>query len=243
MLTVLSILAVLAVLFVAAAVATREGPILADAPADIADVELPDGPLQPEDVQAIRFGLAVRGYRMSEVDRVLDRVATELADRDRRLLELQHPKSDPASLPLTVSSVVLAKPEPVEPEVEPEPVEPEPVVPNEPPLDSPPLPPEEPGASGEPESTELEVGETADGEPEPVAPFEPPAEDPPAPATDDADEPDQPADEPDAPAEEPDAPVAEPTPPPVEVAVVPTEVAPIPASAAPTGDQDQSTRD
>ena len=82
MLTVLSILGVLAVLFVAAAVATREGPVLVDAPVDLADVDLPAGPLQPEDLRAVRFALAVRGYRMDEVDRVIERAASELADRD-----------------------------------------------------------------------------------------------------------------------------------------------------------------
>jgi DivIVA domain-containing protein len=87
-LTVLSILGVLAVLFVAAAVATREGPVLADAPVDAADVQLPDGPLQPEDLRAVRFALAVRGYRMDEVDRVIERAATELATRDERIAAL-----------------------------------------------------------------------------------------------------------------------------------------------------------
>jgi DivIVA domain-containing protein len=87
-LTVLSILGVLAVLFVAAAVATREGPILLDAPADIADVVLPPGPLQPEDLNSVRFGLAIRGYRMDEVDRVLERAASEIGERDARIAEL-----------------------------------------------------------------------------------------------------------------------------------------------------------
>jgi hypothetical protein len=33
--------------------------------------------------------MAPRGYRMSEVDAVLERLAEELADRDRQLAELQ----------------------------------------------------------------------------------------------------------------------------------------------------------
>ena len=85
MLTILLLLAVLAVLFGAAALLTSDRPVLADAPPDAADTGLPTGPVQPEDVAALRFSVAPRGYRMAEVDDVLDRLAAELADRDRRL--------------------------------------------------------------------------------------------------------------------------------------------------------------
>lgn len=88
MVTVLEILGVLLVLFVAAAVATREGDLLVDAPRDCADLDLPDGPLHAEDIARVRFGLTVRGYRMAEVDRVLERVADELGSRDARIAEL-----------------------------------------------------------------------------------------------------------------------------------------------------------
>jgi len=88
-LIVLYVLAVLVVLFVAAAVATREDDVLADAPPDVADLGLPDGPMYPEDVAEVRFGLTLRGYRMSEVDEVLERLAGELAGRDARIVELE----------------------------------------------------------------------------------------------------------------------------------------------------------
>lgn len=87
--TALAVVGVLAVLFAAAALATRSDPLLADAPPDRADPALPEGPLSPDDVAGVRFSLAVRGYRMAEVDAVLDRLAAELADRDRRLAELR----------------------------------------------------------------------------------------------------------------------------------------------------------
>ncbi|MGB8649432.1 MAG: DivIVA domain-containing protein [Mycobacteriales bacterium] len=87
--TVLGLLAVLVVLFVAAAVATREGDVLADAPRDAADLALPPAAVQPEDVAEVRFGLALRGYRMREVDEVLGRLARELAHRDQRITELE----------------------------------------------------------------------------------------------------------------------------------------------------------
>lgn len=91
MLTVLALLGVVAVLGVAAAVATRDDALLRPAPPDRADVELPARPLRPDDVTGVRFGMALRGYRMSEVDRVLDRLAAELADRDRMLADAAPP--------------------------------------------------------------------------------------------------------------------------------------------------------
>ena len=45
---------------------------------DRPDVVLPDGPLGPEDLRRVRFPLALRGYRMAEVDALLDRLATQL---------------------------------------------------------------------------------------------------------------------------------------------------------------------
>ena len=87
-LTVLEVLAVLAVLFGAAVVATREGPILRDVHRDAPDLSLPAGPLRPADVEGVRFTMALRGYRMGEVDAVLERLAAELATRDARISAL-----------------------------------------------------------------------------------------------------------------------------------------------------------
>jgi DivIVA domain-containing protein len=39
-----------------------------------------DGPLTATDLRRVRFGTAFRGYRMSEVDALLDRLAAELDD-------------------------------------------------------------------------------------------------------------------------------------------------------------------
>jgi DivIVA domain-containing protein len=118
--TVLALLGVLGVLFVAAVLSTREGPILADAPADVADVPLPDGPLQPEDVGRLRFSLAARGYRMSEVDLALERLAVELTDRDRRIALLEaaahgheQPEQDLPAAPREATPADLPLAEPV----------------------------------------------------------------------------------------------------------------------------------
>jgi DivIVA domain-containing protein len=44
--------------------------------------------LRAGDVTAARFSLALRGYRMSEVDAALDRLAEEIARRDARIEQL-----------------------------------------------------------------------------------------------------------------------------------------------------------
>lgn len=89
MLIVLYVLVVALVLFGAAVVATHDSAGLAEAPADRADVGLPEGVLQPEDLAQVRFGMVLRGYRMAEVDDSLARVGAELAARDTRIRELE----------------------------------------------------------------------------------------------------------------------------------------------------------
>ena len=42
-----------------------------------------DGPLTSEDVRRVRFSTAFRGYRMSEVDALLTRLAFEMESRQR----------------------------------------------------------------------------------------------------------------------------------------------------------------
>ncbi|MFW6722258.1 DivIVA domain-containing protein [Streptomyces sp. MAR4 CNY-716] len=49
----------------------------------------PDRPLGRADIDALRLPVAVRGYRMDDVDDALDRVAAELAERDARIAELE----------------------------------------------------------------------------------------------------------------------------------------------------------
>ena len=85
--------AVLIVLVMAgiAMVASGRGGSMAPAYDDRPDLALPeDRPLGAEDLRRVRFPLALRGYRMSDVDAVLSRLATELEDRPE-------PPSDPTS--------------------------------------------------------------------------------------------------------------------------------------------------
>jgi len=62
-----------------AALGAGRGAPMAPAYDDRPDALVPrDGPLRAEDVRRVRFSLAFRGYRMSEVDALLDRVARQL---------------------------------------------------------------------------------------------------------------------------------------------------------------------
>ena len=72
--------AVLIVLAMAgvAAVAAGKGAPLAPADDDRPGAGIPaEGPLSADDLRRARFSLAFRGYRMSEVDALLDRLARE----------------------------------------------------------------------------------------------------------------------------------------------------------------------
>ncbi len=84
MVWVFAVLVVLA-LGVIAVVAAGRGTPLEEAYDDRPDAVVPAvGPLSGDDLRRVRFSLAFRGYRMSEVDALLDRVAHEREiDEDR----------------------------------------------------------------------------------------------------------------------------------------------------------------
>jgi len=73
-----AILVVLALGGIAVVAAGRGAP-LAEVYDDRPDATVPAaGPLAPADLRRVRFSLAFRGYRMSEVDALLDRLASQL---------------------------------------------------------------------------------------------------------------------------------------------------------------------
>lgn len=75
---------IVALLGVVAVVAAGRGGAMAEVYDDRPDSRVQaDGPLTAEDVRRVRFSTAFRGYRMSEVDALLDRLAEEL-DEARR---------------------------------------------------------------------------------------------------------------------------------------------------------------
>lgn len=57
---------------------------------DRPDLALPDDSLLArDDVDRVRFSVGARGYRMDEVDDVLDRLAQEIEVREQRIAELE----------------------------------------------------------------------------------------------------------------------------------------------------------
>jgi DivIVA domain-containing protein len=84
---------VLMVLVVGAAAlaALGAGGSLPDAERDRLAAGLPqDRQVVRDDVDELRLPMALRGYRMDEVDDTLDRLAAELSQRDHRVVELEH---------------------------------------------------------------------------------------------------------------------------------------------------------
>jgi DivIVA domain-containing protein len=86
-----------------AALAAGRGAPMAEAYDDRPDALVPKGPLDAEDVRKVRFSLAFRGYRMSEVDALLDRLA-------RQLERVQAPPSEAAADPDVAGQGEVAEP-------------------------------------------------------------------------------------------------------------------------------------
>jgi DivIVA domain-containing protein len=76
-----------------AVVAAGRGTPMAPAYDDRPDAIVPgDRELESDDLRRVRFSLALRGYRMSEVDALLDRLAREMETRDAdERVEDDHP--------------------------------------------------------------------------------------------------------------------------------------------------------
>jgi DivIVA domain-containing protein len=73
---------IVAVMGVVAVVASGRGGSMAETYDDRPDSRVQaDGPLTAADLRAVRFSTAFRGYRMSEVDSLLDRLAAEMTPR------------------------------------------------------------------------------------------------------------------------------------------------------------------
>lgn len=86
---VLEIVIAAVVVFGVAAVAMGYGGSITHFAPDWPGRRLPeDRTLRAADVTHARFSLAFRGYRMTEVDEALDRLALEIAQRDARIEQL-----------------------------------------------------------------------------------------------------------------------------------------------------------
>ena len=88
--TFIQVLIVLAVVAVVAAVAAGVVRGGLDEPASsLPATGLPGDGLSGGDLAQVRFSLGLRGYRMDEVDEVLDRAGVELDARDAQIRDLQ----------------------------------------------------------------------------------------------------------------------------------------------------------
>lgn len=77
------------VVFAVAAAAVGRGDGLEEPFPDLARPYLPDGRIEPVDIDDAHFAVAFRGYRMDQVDAVLDRIAAELVKRDQHISRLE----------------------------------------------------------------------------------------------------------------------------------------------------------
>lgn len=77
---VLTALVVATAAFGVVALVTGRADPMADMPRDAVPVNLPvDRPIRADDVPGLRFDLALRGYRMDQVDHTLERLRLDLA--------------------------------------------------------------------------------------------------------------------------------------------------------------------
>ena len=81
--------AVAAVVFLLAALVFGRGEELAPLPPGASPTRLPSDDITAEDVRELKFQQVFRGYKMSEVDWVLQRLATEVGELRARVDELE----------------------------------------------------------------------------------------------------------------------------------------------------------
>jgi DivIVA domain-containing protein len=92
------------VVFGIAVLVFGRGEEMAPLPPRTSPAYLPDGAVTGRDVEQVRFGLALRGYRMSDVDWTLHRLAGELDRLHARVRELDPDASDDSSSAPTAGS-------------------------------------------------------------------------------------------------------------------------------------------
>lgn len=87
---ILALLVVGGVLFLAASYAFGRGEEMAPALPEGTPLELPDDRLaRGDDVRDLKLSVALRGYRMDEVDWLLERLAEQVDARDREIARLR----------------------------------------------------------------------------------------------------------------------------------------------------------
>ena len=87
---VVGVLVVAVLLFLGASLLMGRGETQPPAELDRSPVELPDDrPVTGDDVRDLRISVAARGYRMTEVDWLLEQFADALDERDEQIASLR----------------------------------------------------------------------------------------------------------------------------------------------------------
>jgi DivIVA domain-containing protein len=150
---VLEVLVAVAVLATVALLAAGRFDGLADESPDDPDVGIPaDRPLRSSDVPQLRFRLAIRGYRMSDVDAAMQAVQEALREAEARPERSETPEKPLEPTPPPAPAPPL-EPTPLPPPAPP-PLQPEPVPTPEPPVGEPAAPAEVPTADQPPTDAE-----------------------------------------------------------------------------------------
>ncbi len=103
---VVGVLVVGALLFLGASLLLGRGETHPPAEPDRSPVVLPaDRPVTADDVRALQFTVSVRGYRMTEVDWLIDQFALVLEERDAEIAALR------AQLPVHPAPAAASKDE------------------------------------------------------------------------------------------------------------------------------------
>jgi DivIVA domain-containing protein len=88
---------VAAVVFLLASVLFGRGEELPPLPPGASPTRLPAGDITATDLENVRFQLVLRGYKMSEVDWVLQRLGGEIESLRSRVAELEQQLADKAA--------------------------------------------------------------------------------------------------------------------------------------------------
>jgi DivIVA domain-containing protein len=113
---VVGVLVVGGLLFLGASLLLGRGETQPPAPLDRSPVELPDDrPVTADDVRALRISVTVRGYRMTEVDWLLDQFALTLDERDAEIARLRTALQPPEGSPSDGEPPAEQQPAPDEP--------------------------------------------------------------------------------------------------------------------------------
>ena len=93
---VVTVLVVGALVFLGGSLLLGRGETQPPADPDRSPVELPDDrPVTADDVRALRLSVTLRGYRMTEVDWLLEQLAQAIEERDREIAALRDRRDDP----------------------------------------------------------------------------------------------------------------------------------------------------